>query len=74
MIRLLDPFGLVAGTWDHMGAYSGDGFGALVATELVVCLHLLAIAAVLRPFRAAGAVRGFVQYVREHVPQAPRPT
>jgi hypothetical protein len=72
MIRLVDPFGFIAGTWNWMGSHGGGGFAALLAVLVVMVLHLAVLAAaaiVLRhPLRFVEALRGFLQGVREDAP------
>jgi hypothetical protein len=73
MTRLLDPFGLLAGTWTWMCDHGGGGFAALLAVGVMVVVHLvvlaLVIAVVINPGRLIEAARGFVQGVAE--PSAP---
>lgn len=72
MTRLLDPFGLLAGTWNWMCDHGGGGFAALLAVVVMVAVHLVVlafvVAVVINPGRLIEAARGFASGVTEPSP------
>jgi hypothetical protein len=69
MTRFLDPFGLLAGTWNWMCDHGGGGFAALLAVAVMVAAHLVVlafvVAVVINPGRLIEAARGFAAGVQD---------
>jgi hypothetical protein len=71
--KVLDPLGVIAGTWNWTSDHGGGGIAALVLTVLVLLVHLVVYAAVLalvfHTRASVETIRGFRQGAQSTLPQ-----